>query len=66
MTLLKEYILPRLVQWFVVVFVGVTITFLVPRLSPSNPVDQALGRLSSFQNLDPQASRMLRETLEDL
>ena len=66
MTLLKEYILPRLVQWVVVVFVGVTITFLIPRLSPSNPVDQALGRLSSFQNLDPQASRMLRDTLEDL
>ena len=66
MTLLKEFILPRLVQWFVVVFVGVTITFLIPRLSPINPVDQALGRLTSFQTMDPQATAALRETLEDL
>ena len=66
MTLLKEYIVPRFVQWLVVIFVGVTITFLIPRLSPINPVDQALGRLSSFQSLDPNSARMMRETLEDL
>jgi len=66
MTLLKEYILPRLVQWLVVVFVGVTITFLIPRLSPVNPVDQALGRLTSYQNMDPNAALRVRETLEDL
>ncbi len=66
MTLLKEFILPRLAQWFIVVFVGVTITFLIPRLSPINPVDQALGRLTSFQSMDPQATAALRESLLDL
>lgn len=66
MTLLKEYIVPRFVQWLVVIFVGVTITFLIPRLSPINPVDQALGRLSSLQNVDPNSAQMIRETLEDL
>jgi peptide/nickel transport system permease protein len=66
MTLLKEYIVPRFVQWLVVIFVGVTITFLIPRLSPINPVDQALGRLSACQSLDPNSARMMRETLEDL
>jgi peptide/nickel transport system permease protein len=66
MTLFKEYFLPRLVQWLVVVVVGVTVTFLIPRLSPINPVDQALGRLAAFQNIDPEASLALRETLLDL
>jgi len=66
MTLLKEYILPRILQWFVVIFVGVTITFLIPRLSPVNPVDQAIARLSGFQAMDPNAALMMRESLEDL
>ena len=66
MTLLKQYILPRVLQWFIVVFVGITITFLIPRFSPINPVDNALGRLTSFQTMDPEASLAMRETLLDL
>jgi peptide/nickel transport system permease protein len=66
MTLLKEYILPRLVQWIVVIFVGVTITFLIPRLSPVNPVEQAVSRATAFQTMDPEAMQKLRATLEDL
>jgi peptide/nickel transport system permease protein len=66
MTLLREFILPRLVQWLVVIFVGVTVTFLVPRLSPINPVDVALGRAAGFQTLNPEAVLALRESLTDL
>ncbi len=66
MRLLKEYIIPRIIQWAFVIFIGVTITFLVPRLSPVNPIDQAMGRLTTFQSLSPEATRELRESLEDL
>ncbi|RPJ34157.1 MAG: ABC transporter permease [Planctomycetaceae bacterium] len=66
MTLLKEYLLPRLLQWLLVIFVGVTITFLIPRLSPLNPVDQALGRASTFQTINPDAALAMRNTLLDL
>lgn len=66
MTLFKEYILPRLLQWLLVIFVGVSITFIIPRLSPVNPVDQAIGRLTAFQTLDPEATLALRSSLEDL
>ena len=66
MTLFKEYVLPRLVQWFLVIIIGVTITFLIPRLSPVNPVDQAIGRLTAFQSLSPEATLALRESLQDL
>jgi len=66
MTLLKEFILPRIVQWFVVVFVGVTVAFWIPRLSPVNPVDQAVGRVTAFQTMDPKAAVKMRQTLQDL
>ncbi len=66
MTLLKEFFLPRLAQWLVVIFIGVTITFLIPRLSPINPVDQAMGRLTAFSNLNPEAVVALRASLQDL
>lgn len=66
MLLFKEYILPRLLQWVMVIFIGVTITFIIPRLSPVNPVDQALGRLTAFQSLSPEATLALRESLLDL
>jgi peptide/nickel transport system permease protein len=65
-SLFKEFILPRFVQWLVVIFVGVSVTFLVPRLSPINPISQAMGRLTSFQTLSPEATVALRESLEDL
>lgn len=66
MTLLKGFVLPRLAQWVLVMFIGVTITFLIPRLSPVNPIDQALGRLTAFQNVAPEGMLALRATLEDL
>lgn len=66
MTLLRQYILPRIVQWIFVIFVGVSITFLIPRLSPINPVDNMMGRLTSFQSMNPEATVAMRETLLDL
>lgn len=66
MTLFREFILPRLVQWAVVIFVGVTITFLIPRLSPINPVEQALGRMTTFQTMNPEATQAMRQTFLDL
>ncbi len=66
MTLLKEFILPRLLQWLLVIFIGVTITFLIPRISPVNPIDQALSRLTAFQSLSPEATIALRASIEDL
>lgn len=66
MALLQEFILPRVVQWVFVIFVGVTATFFIPRLSPINPVDQAVSRLTAYQTLNPEAVLELREALEDL
>ncbi len=66
MTLLKQYILPRILQWLIVIFIGGTITFLIPRLSPVNPVDQMMSRITTYQTMNPDAARLMRATLEDL
>lgn len=66
MDLFKRYILPRLIQWLVVIFIGVTIVFIVPRLSPLDPVQTTLNKLSGVGMTDPQAANRLKEVLIDL
>ncbi len=66
MNLLRTYILPRIAQWVVVIFIGISITFLIPRLSPINPVDEMIARMTAFQTMDPQAVVAMRATMNDL
>ncbi len=62
MDLLRSYIAPRILQWFLVIFIGITATFLIPRLSPINPVDEILARMTAFQSMDPEAFKVMRES----
>lgn len=47
MTFVKGYLIPRLIQYVLVIFVGVTAVFIIPRLAPSDPVRQTIGALQS-------------------
>lgn len=38
MTFLKRYLVPRLVQYVLIIWLGITIVFLIPRLTPNDPV----------------------------
>jgi peptide/nickel transport system permease protein len=62
----RGFILPRVVQWLLVIVVGLTITFLIPRLSPVNPVETAIGRMTSLQTVNPEAVLVLRQSIQDL
>ncbi len=66
MTLLKEYFLPRILQWMMVIFMGVTITFLIPRLSPSIRSTRPWDDLRHFKASARRRRFELRESLEDL
>ncbi len=68
MNLLKRYIIPRLIQYFIVIFIGVTVVFLVPRFTPLNPVVTVLNMMTSYgaQYLDPSAIEKLKETMMEL
>ena len=45
MTFLKRYLIPRLIQYVLVIWLGITIVFFIPRLTPSDPVMRMVGEL---------------------
>ena len=45
MTFLKRYLIPRLIQYFLVIWLGITIVFLIPRLTPNDPVMRMIGEM---------------------
>ena len=54
MGFVKSYALPRLLQWAVVILIGTTVTFTIPRLLPTDPVEQThwgSGRLRGLSRL---------------
>lgn len=54
MIFIKRYLIPRLVQYFLVIFVGITAVFLIPRFLPSDPVVRTISELRSRGSyLDP-------------
>lgn len=64
---LKRYLLPRLIQYVLVIFVGVTIVFIIPRLMPVDPVQQMINTITMRgQYMDPEALEQLRESLKEL
>lgn len=63
----KKYFIPRFIQYITVVFIGITLVFIIPRLLPSDPVEHQLNRMTAQgQYLDPEAIDEIRETLQEL
>ena len=62
-----SYLLPRIGQYIMVIFLGVTLTFLIPRLSPNDPVEQQVSRIMmSGSQVSPEAVVHLREALTEM
>ena len=62
----KSYLIPRISQWGITIFIGITVTFIIPRMIPGDPVERTLSSLGSLQTLDPRAVENLKEVLADL
>ena len=45
MTFVKRYLIPRLIQYVLVIWLGITIVFLIPRFTPNDPVMRMIGEL---------------------
>ena len=43
----RKYLIPRLLQYFLVIFLGITIVFFIPRLAPTNPVERTIAEIRS-------------------
>lgn len=61
-----QYVLKRLGQFVLVVFVGISITFFVTHMTPIDPVETTISAAASFGSTSPEAIEMLRETLREL
>jgi peptide/nickel transport system permease protein len=62
-----RYLFSRLVTYFLVIWIGMTVIFFVPRFLPSDPVTAALGRvMSSGSTMRPEEVQAMRNTLMQL
>ncbi len=59
--------LPRVLQFLTVVFVGITLVFIVIRMLPVDPVAQVINTFAMFgATIDPAATEQLTQTLREL
>jgi peptide/nickel transport system permease protein len=67
MTFVRRYLIPRLLQYVLVIFLGVTAVFIIPRLTPTDPVLQTIAQLRSQGSyLDPATMDQLIQDLTEL
>jgi peptide/nickel transport system permease protein len=62
-----RYLIPRIIQFVTIIFVGITVTFIIPRLSPTDPVEAQIAMIMARGNtLDPQSVESMRAALTDM
>jgi peptide/nickel transport system permease protein len=61
-----HYVLKRFVQFLLVVFVGISLTFFITHLTPIDPVEQMVASMTAFGDTSPEAVDMMREALREL
>jgi peptide/nickel transport system permease protein len=60
------YVAKRLVQFVLVVFIGISLTFFITHLSPIDPVEQMIASMTAFGDTSPEAVLRMREALREL
>ena len=67
MTFLKRYLIPRLIQYFLVIFLGITAVFFIPRFLPNDPVVQTIAALQARgSSVDPATIDQMVADLTEL
>ena len=63
-----RYIAKRLALYFAVLLIGLTITFLLPRFMPANPIEAYIGQMQARSNgtLTGEAIAEMRSNLREL
>jgi len=60
------YALKRLLQFALVVFIGINLAYLITHLTPIDPVEQTVSAVTAFGSTSPEAIQMMRKSLRDL
>ena len=67
MRFVKEYLFPRLIQYILVIFFGITAVFLITRMAPVDPVQETITQLQAWGGtLDPAAVERTTAALRQL
>ena len=62
-----RYLIPRTIQFLTIIFVGITVTFVIPRLSPTNPVETVIARMmAQGESVDAASVEAMRSALTEL
>src|SRR5258708_21977078 len=60
------YLLTRLGQFALVVFIGINIAFIVTHATPIDPVEQSIADATQFGSTSPEAIALMRQSLKEL
>lgn len=64
MIFVKRYLIPRLISYFLVIWLGITVVFLIPRLTPNDPVMRMIDQMRARgSTLEPGA---MDDIIQDL
>ncbi len=67
MAFVKRYLIPRLISFVLVIFLGITAVFFIPRFTPSDPVQRTIAELQSHGSyLDPSTIESMVEDLREM
>jgi len=68
MTFIKRYLIPRLIQYFLIIFLGITAVFIIPRLLPNDPVLTTIAALRARGGsvVDPAEMDAMIKSLTEL
>src|SRR4030042_454925 len=62
-----RYLLPRIAQYFTVIIIAITVTFIIPRLSPTDPIENQIAMMMARGNtLDAASVASMRAALTDM
>ena len=60
------FLLRRVAQFVLVVFIGINISFVVTHATPIDPVEQTIAATTAFGSTSPEAIAMMRQSLREL
>ncbi|MBW8351767.1 ABC transporter permease [Bacillus sp. IITD106] len=61
-----KFLFSRILTFLLVIFIGVTTVFFIPRFLPSDPVEAMIGRMMSQSSfMEPEAVESMRATLNE-
>ena len=61
-----QFVIKRLWQFVLVVFIGINIAYLITHATPIDPVEQSISAVTSFGNTAPEAIAEMRKSLQEL